>query len=224
MNKCQAETYCKSYPAKCDRYCVGYVQMYNIYSMSNIPVRYQYEIPLTKPGKDQDVYLSLAEYRRNVLANVRSGRGLFLYGKCKGNGKTTWACKIMNEYFRHVALKNNLRCRGLFVSVPQFLQSIRDSMDSKDLSIHDFMDNILSADLVIWDDIGAEKSSEWVRERLLSFINYREANGRCQIYTSNLPLTELVLDECLGERVVSRIKGQCHILEFKGADRRGVCE
>lgn len=224
MERCWAEEYCKGYPHKCDPLCLGYVQLKNIYALSNMPKRYQYDIPLVNPGPDREAYLQLQAFRENVVENVQKGRGLFIYSRHKGNGKTTWACKVLNQYFRHVALTNNMRCRGLFINVPQFLRDLRDSFSTPSERMEELQYNIRHADIVVWDDIGTETPTNWVRETLYTFINHREANGLSQIFTSNLSLEELVDERYLGERIVDRIRGQCHLVEFVNPSRRGVSD
>jgi DNA replication protein DnaC len=225
MKRCQAETYCKSFNeerSKCHEYCIGYVQLQNIYSMSNMPKRYQYAMPLIPPTEDRDAFLFLRDFQLDVVRHVEEGHGLFIHSSTKGNGKTSWSCKIMNEYFRHVAMTNNLRCRGLFVNVPDFLDQLRDNMDDKEPNeeLEDLKNHIKTADIVIWDDIGTENPSKWVRQTLYKFINYRESNGKTQIFTSNIPLADLSAEDYLGERVVDRIKGQCEIVRLSGQSKR----
>lgn len=74
--------------------------------------------------------------------------------------------------------------------------------------------------LLIIDDIGSEKFTEWVRERLVSIINTRVSNGLSTIYTSNLSPEEL--KEGLEERIASRILGYSGVIEIKGSDRRAA--
>ena len=73
--------------------------------------------------------------------------------------------------------------------------------------------------LLIIDDIGAERVTEWVRERLVSIINTRVGAGLSTIYTSNLSPEEL--KEGLGDRISSRVLGSSGVVEITGADRRG---
>ena len=221
LKKCYAAHYCKQANTdRCHDFCVGYVQLENIYELSNLPKKYRYDITLTNPGDDRAAYITLRDFMEDVVNHVESGDGLFIHSEYKGNGKTSWACKIMNAYLRAVALTNNMRCRGLFVNVPKFLQDIRDNFSNPSEVTQRMIKNILRADLVIWDDIGAENPSDWVRESLYSFISTREAEELSQIYTSNIPLEKLRKDEYLGDRIVSRIQGQCSIVKFSGADRR----
>ena len=219
---CKAELYCKQKDStNCNDYCILNLQLNNVYRLSNVPARYQKDMQLVPDPCDRELFLYLKDFRTSVVDHVKQGHGLFLCSKNKGNGKTAWACKILADYFKHVALANNLRCRGLFVSVPEFLQDLRKNMDSFDEDLLDFQNNIKRVDIVIWDDIGTENPSKWVREQLYTFINHRESRGLCQIFTSNLLLEELDHEQYLGSRIVSRIKGQCKVIEFKGTDKRG---
>lgn len=220
FEQCWARTYCKGYPGKCGEFCIGYVQLRNIYSLSNMPRIYQQEIILSNPGRDLEAYKFLKAWKDDVEAKVKAGEGLFIFSETKGNGKTAWACKIMNEYFKAVALTNNLRCRGLFINVPSFLQSLRDAMDNPSEQVREMLDNVKEADLVIWDDIGTENPTNWVRERLYSFINHRYSNGLSQIFTSNLSLETLSDERYMGERITSRVVGQCKAIQFVERDRR----
>ncbi|MEX1029973.1 MAG: ATP-binding protein [Paenibacillaceae bacterium] len=225
MEKCWAEKYCRRFNehrSNCHEYCIGYVQLQNIYSMSNIPVRYQHDLPMFADVRDKDTFMFLRDFKDNILNHAQEGHGLFIHSKIKGNGKTAWACKIMNEYFKKVVLDNNLRCRGLFINVPEFLDQLRSAMDLDKTpeELLETQDHIKSADIVIWDDIGTETPSKWVRQTLYKFINHREANDKMQIFTSNISLGTLTKDDYLGDRIVDRIKGQCKVLELVGKSHR----
>jgi DNA replication protein DnaC len=74
------------------------------------------------------------------------------------------------------------------------------------------------AKLLIIDDLGAEKASEWTQERLYSVIDHRYANCLPLIVTSNLPPKNL--SPQTGERAASRLAEMCTIVLMTGADRR----
>jgi DNA replication protein DnaC len=95
-------------------------------------------------------------------------------------------------------------------------------MDNLDEELVQFKRDLLEVDLVIWDDIGTETPTPWVRLQLYIYISHREAEMMSQIFTSNVPLEVMEREQYLGERIVSRITGQCEIFEFKGRGRRGV--
>ncbi|MBQ9699738.1 MAG: DNA replication protein DnaC, partial [Lachnospiraceae bacterium] len=67
-------------------------------------------------------------------------------------------------------------------------------------------------------DVGTERVTEWVRERLVSIINTRVGAGLATIYTSNLSPEELL--EKLGDRVSSRVLDRATVVEITGGDRR----
>jgi DNA replication protein DnaC len=135
--------------------------------------------------------------------------GAFFYSDRKGNGKTSWACKILQEYFKQI-IKNRAfsmkHCHGVFVNVPLLLRQLRDYENNSE-GIAEMFEKLQNAELVIWDDIGAEIPTNWVREQLYILINHRDSYLRTNIYTSNVKLEELKKDENLGERIVDRING-----------------
>jgi DNA replication protein DnaC len=75
-----------------------------------------------------------------------------------------------------------------------------------------------NAALLVIDDIGAEKASEWTQERLYSVIDHRYANCLPLIVTSNLPPSKLA--EQTGERAASRLAEMCQVVAMTGGDRR----
>ena len=64
---------------------------------------------------------------------------------------------------------------------------------------------IKKAELLILDDIGAQMKKEWVDTELFSLIDWRYSNKRVTIFTSNVPIEQLNLDE----RIVDRIYSMC---------------
>lgn len=217
------EIFCTHHTDKkdCGRYCIGRIQMSNIYKLSNMPKRFRKDIGLIPENKDRPMFYELKDWMDNVEEHVKNGDGLFLVGRTKGTGKTTWATKIMNEYFRKVALANNLRCRGLFINVPQFFQDLRHSFDNPSEEFNEILENIKDVDLIIWDDIGTESPTRFVRDTLYTYIDYRYANELSQLFTSNVPINQLKDDEWLGDRTVSRILGSCKVMEFESnVDKR----
>ena len=179
------------------------------------------DIGTINPGVSE--YLSsnkivdMTEIQRQTYKHIMSGRDVCACSGT-GTGKTAWACKIMSYYFRKIAFKSGLENEGLYIFLPTFLEDLRSFYDNPDPDFAEEIQMVKSCKLLIIDDIGAEKPSEWVRERLLSFINARVSNGLSTIYTSNLSLEEL--DNKMGQRVSSRIKGSTKEIQLSGSDRR----
>ena len=75
-----------------------------------------------------------------------------------------------------------------------------------------------NAALLVIDDVGAEKASEWTQERLYSVIDHRYANCLPMIVTSNIPPVKLA--DQTGERAASRLAEMCTVVPMTGTDRR----
>lgn len=75
-----------------------------------------------------------------------------------------------------------------------------------------------SARLLLVDDIGAAKTSEWIEEVNYRLVNHRYENELPTLITSNLTPKELA--GVLGERVYSRLSEMCQRIVLKGEDRR----
>lgn len=218
--KCYAEKYCKKPKTECSGYCDAYRLLRALYKLSRIPERYCYNIPLVPDRADLPAFESLKNYMDHVEENVELGEGLYIWSDGVGNGKTSWACKIMSHYFRKIAFKSGLENEGLYIYLPTFLDDLRFSYNEEpDPEFMEVLSMMKNCKLLIMDDIGAEKSSEWVNERLLSIINTRIMKGLSTIYTSNMSLIEQ--EEHVGKRIASRIIGSTKEIHLTGADKRG---
>lgn len=218
--RCYAEHYCKKAKSECNEYCGGYRVLKTLYSISRIPVKYQFNTPLTPAIEDLPKYEELQYFMDHIVEKVEAGDGLYIWSERTGNGKTTWATKIIGQYFRKIAFNSGLENEGLYIYLPTFLNDLRSSFNNPDPELEEVVQMISHCKLLIIDDIGAENPSEWVRERLLSYINTRVSNNLSTIYTSNVSLDDL--GEKMGERVKSRITGSVKEIHLTGKDRRGA--
>lgn len=216
--RCFAEEYCKKDRSACSELCGGYRVLRALYNLSRIPEKYRYNIPLKPEQVDIPAFEALNAYKESVLEKVEAGEGLYIWGKSTGNGKTSWACKVMSHYFRKIAFDTGLENEGLYIFLPTFLEDLRDNYDSKDPDFEQVLSMVRECKLLIIDDIGAERVTEWVRERMVSIINTRVSNDLATIYTSNLSPEELKAE--LGDRISSRVLGASQVIEITGGDRR----
>ena len=94
---------------------------------------------------------------------------------------------------------------AIFISVPKLLTKFRTSYN-KDAtySESDLIEMLNSTDVLVLDDLGAEKSSEWAWEKLFEIVDSRQ--GMHTIYTSNFTPNDLI--QKMGERNFSRIVNQ----------------
>ena len=161
-----------------------------------------------KRFEDSDFAL-LPEEIRDSVENVReTRRGLYLWGPA-GTGKTYAAYAIKKKI-------EDLKLSVRLYSAPEMFDMIRDDYDHKDsMNLERILAN---RGVLIIDDLGAEKASEWVSATLFRIINKRYEDVLPTIITSNLDLGEL--SERIGDRVPSRIAEMCDIIKLEGDDRR----
>lgn len=148
------------------------------------------------------------ELRELVEAVRQTRRGIYIHGPV-GCGKTHAAYAIRAELER-VGISVKL------YSAPELFDWIRDDYDHKD-ALH--MDRLLAnRGVIMIDDLGVEKATEWVKETLYRLVNKRYEEVLPTIITSNLDLGELA--DKLGDRVASRIVEMCDVIKLDGDDRR----
>ena len=79
---------------------------------------------------------------------------------------------------------------------------------------------MLSADLVVWDDIATKGFTEFETESILNLVNNRIDAGKANIYTSNLAGEDL--RQAMGDRLYSRVANMSEQIIFKSFDKRGI--
>lgn len=137
------------------------------------------------------------------------GEGLYFVGG-PGTGKTHLAVGLMNM----VMTKFSTPC--LFGSVPEILDKLRNSYDLE--GYPDALDMYKNAPFLILDDLGAERATEWVRERMFLIINARYISNLPTIITSNIGASEVRSQ--LGERIESRLNEMCEWVDMGNVDYR----
>jgi DNA replication protein DnaC len=169
-------------------------------------------------GTDLEQFKQLAAIEQNIVSFVSEGKNLYLHSSNCGNGKSSWSLRLTEAYFNKIWARTEVKCRALFISVPRFLLALKDNITAKNAYVDYIKDNVLEADLVIWDDIAAKMGSEFELTHLLNLIENRIALGKSNIYTSNLNSQQLY--NALGERLTSRIANMSIDIELHGADKR----
>ena len=195
--------------------CIRYSEMKYLIDNSGIPIVRQ-KPQMLDAGIDYNQFVILNGVKNKIAELVENGDfNLYICSKETGNGKTSWAIKILLKYFDQIWAGNGFRVRGYFQHVPTLLNTLKDFSNN-----HSVLKNTLeNADLVVWDDIAASKLSDYDISQLLIIIDSRISNGKANIYTGNL-ITESALTTALGSRLSSRIWNTSTVVEFRGKDRR----
>ena len=96
--------------------------------------------------------------------------------------------------------------------------SLKDNISEKNEYVQHIKNNIMEADLVVWDEVGVKAVTQFEHEHLLNLINLRLLEGKSNIYTSNLSGGELY--QMLGDRLYSRIVVASESVVFSSFDKR----
>lgn len=182
---------------------------------SGIPKSRQYPQELIA-DVDLSAYRKLADIKLDIVDFVESGSNLFICSQNTGNGKTSWAIKLMLRYFNEIWAGNGFRARGLFVNVPTLLLQLKNFENPLP---EEFKQHLMDVDLVIWDEIASTSISNYDYSNLLMFLDYRIINDKSNIFTSNA-VTKDELEKNVGAKLASRIWNTSEVIEFRGKDRR----
>ena len=218
MNNCWYKDTCNLYQSlNCSESCIRYSEMKYLLENSNLPINKYIPDKLIPEECDLIAFNRLANIKSDILWFVQSGNNLYITSNHTGNGKTSWAIKLLLKYFNEIWPGNGFNKKGLYIHTPTFLSQIKNSFSVNSSYIHKLKEDLLKVDLVIWDDIASTGLSQFDHSQLLMYIDQRLLAGKSNIYTGNLQETDLY--KVLGERLTSRIYDS-EVITLYGKDRR----
>ena len=151
---------------------------------------------------------AMFRYVENFAEFRQEGKGLLLYGTV-GTGKTYYAAAIANA----------LIDKGFNVTMTNFAwlsNQIQETWEKNAV-----IEDLNRKDLVILDDLGAERRSEYMQEMVFNIIDSRYRSGLPFIVTTNLTAEEIKKpQEVSFSRIYDRILERCFPVEITGHSRR----
>jgi len=153
-------------------------------------------------------------------------KGVCLVGPV-GVGKTMAVCTLVRDWLMDRAENAKGKVWGdfskhawRFIVYPEFIMQIQDAFKNKraEETSYEMLEDLAKVPLLIIDDLGAEKPTEYVRQATYYVINHREMNLLPTFITTNFAMD--FLNENLDPRISSRIAGMCEIVRLDGKDRR----
>lgn len=133
------------------------------------------------------------KYILQFLRFKERGMGLYICSKTKGSGKTMLSCCILNE------LTKRYTGSVKFINTLDFLEMTKKGYRGEENEIR----SLYYASVLVIDDIGVQMSREWVETEFYRLINDRYVNRKPTIYTSNIPIDKLKMDDRITDRIES---------------------
>ena len=145
----------------------------------------------------------------------------FIYGTT-GTGKTVQAVHMMLNELRNCFVRR-YHTVGTFISVPELLLEFKNSYNKQNgeegKTEADLVNYYGSIKILVLDDIGVERTTDWAFQLLYIIINRRYENMLQTVFTSNISLNELA-GKLKDDRIPARIQQMCTIVKSKDVNYR----
>jgi DNA replication protein DnaC len=195
-----------------------------LFQAARIPPRYQHCTIQNYVTGDSETSKWVAKIEADRIINdylVTDGRGLLFVGPV-GVGKTHLAVALLQE------LIQRYQVRGLFYQFGALLRRIQDSYNpiskSSELKV---LEPVFEADVLVLDELGASKPTDWVRDTMMQIINTRYNDKRLTIFTTNHSDARKndkdageILEDRIGVALRSRLYEMCKTVVIDGEDYR----
>lgn len=177
---------------------------------SNLPLKYLKNNPLKMLSENNLSLINGESLDLELLSSyveISDDKNWFYISGEVGVGKTHIAVALAQLYLLQEE-------SVYFANLAKLLEDLRPDSENK----KQVMQKVLTCKVLILDDIGKEKLSEWVLERLFIIVNERYAWDRKIIFTSNITLEDLFKET--NYPIYSRIMSKAILLDISGKDKR----
>lgn len=158
--------------------------------------------------ENEQITKAMKRYVENFPELKEQGKGLLLYGSV-GRGKTYASCEVANA----------LIDKGYSVLVTNFsriLNTLQSTFEKQE-----YIDSLNKFALLVIDDLGIERSTEFAKEQVYNIIDSRYRAGLPMIITTNLSIDKIKNPTDIENgRIYDRIIERCFPIEVTGQNRR----
>ena len=163
----------------------------------------------TQKEDNQKLYTIVKNYVDNFETFYKSNRGLLFWGTV-GTGKSYAAACIANELL-------NRKIPVVMTSFVKVLQVIQDNTENET----EFVNRLCAARLLIIDDLGTERNTDYALEKVYNVIDSRYRTGKPLILTTNLNLQDMQMTQDIRyQGIYDRIFEMCHPVMVNGTSWR----
>ena len=129
------------------------------------------------------------------------GMGLYIYSATKGSGKTMLSCCILNE------ISDRYPVSVKFINVMDLLEMTKQGYKGAE---PEELNPLYTSSVLVIDDIGVQMNKDWINTVFYRLINVRYTDRLVTIYTSNISIDNLKMDE----RIIDRIESTTYLVEL----------
>lgn len=236
--KCILEDYRVDKCAGCTSLCPNRIALHGLDGTSGrvggagLPSNYRYVTLGNSPARIDQVriYEMMDKYvdtfKRTTGERVKS---FYLWSDEPGTGKTTLAAALLNSWIAVeflTALKEGRQppaTNSVFLDVNSFQNDYNLAVMTNDddgiVKVGKMIKKAQMADFAVIDDVGTRSSTEAFTSHVHTIINHRTANDLPTIFTSNLPMAEMI--NVFDKRIYDRMRDESVEVHFDGESKRG---
>lgn len=145
------------------------------------PEMLEWDISRHDDGRTPEVSEAARRYCENFELFKEKGKGLILWSENKGSGKSYYAASIVNTMCR-----KGVRCRMTTIG-----KILNDLNPRHGYNPTEYIERLMRYDLLVLDDLGANRTTEWANEIIFDVVNGRYMGKKPTIFTTNMSIEDI---------------------------------